>query len=409
MGPTTFGRHLRSLCKAAGIKQDALASELGVHQSTISRFMNDEACPKLDQVDRMAQIFGVSRWALIGGTALASEFPSDCIVSLDPEAKLKWVGYFASGLTGLSEAERQVLFNDAQVVREACESIRAYLYEPANYTDPVRNYDLAPERVYAIDHAQVSRSHFLVFHARYPSFGAGQELEIALNAGLPVVLLRPRGAAISRMVLGTYARLHEVHYATHDDLRRALEATFDVLVTDLMQRHQHDSTAAQMALSATVEQADTFGGRIKEIRTSMKASHASIARLIGVAPHAIEQLESGGYPNPSLTLLRRLAQVLRTSVSELVDGVPRRLEDYDPVLRRSQDALHQYANRCHIPIDQVQKLWDAYHLEYTTERKAVAAARTTALTEQDWETRHRAMKEGNGHAPRQGSLDFGDD
>src|ERR1019366_9120534 len=149
MPQPTFGSHLESVRKAAGLKEKVLADELNVHQSTISRFIHDQLKPTVEQVDALAKLCGVSRWALIGGTDLAAEFASECMVSGDPEAHIKWLAYFASCLTSLTEHERTMLFSEAAVVRDACETIRTYLYEPANYTDPVRNQSLPPEKVYS--------------------------------------------------------------------------------------------------------------------------------------------------------------------------------------------------------------------------------------------------------------------
>ena len=262
----TFGSHLDGVRKAAGLKEDALAIELNVSQSTISRFLTSKQKPTLSQVDALAKLCGVSRWALIGGTDLAAEFPSECVVSVDPEAHVKWLAYFASCLTSLTEQEREALFREAAVVRDTCEGIRAYLYEPANYTDPIRNQDLPPERVYAVDHAQVSRSHFVVLHARHPSHGAGQELEIAMNAGLPVVLLQPTGCRVSRMVLGSYARLHQVHYRDDDELKLNLRATLPIVVSELVARHKGESFGPTVLARQLDE---TFVARLKALRSDM--------------------------------------------------------------------------------------------------------------------------------------------
>src|ERR1700752_977795 len=93
MPPSTFGSHLDSVRRAAGLKEEALAIELKVSQSTISRLLTDKQRPTLSQVDALAKLCGVSRWALIGGTELAAEFPSECVVSVDPEAHVKWLAY----------------------------------------------------------------------------------------------------------------------------------------------------------------------------------------------------------------------------------------------------------------------------------------------------------------------------
>jgi len=118
----------------------------------------------------------------------------------------------------------------------------------------------------------------------------------------------------------------------------------------------------------------------------------TLGRHVGVSRQAIENLESGLFSNPSLTTVRLLAQVLRTSASHLLDGVPQRMEDHDPVVRRSLDNLHRFGKSTHLPLEEVQSLWDAFLPEYKRHRQAVANARVEAVTEADWANRHAAMK-----------------
>ncbi len=389
MPQPTFGSHLDSVRRAAGLKEEALAQGLEVSQSTISRLLTDKQKPTLPQVDALAKLCGVSRWALIGGTELAAEFPSECIVSIDPEAHVKWLAYFASCLTSLSEDERAALFREAALVRDACEGIRSYLYEPANYTDPVRNQNLPPQIVYSIDHAQVSRSHFIVLHARHPSHGAGQELEIATNAGLPVVLLQPATTRVSRMVLGTYARLHVVHYREDEELTRNLRAVLPTVVADLVSRHKGETFAPTLVAR---QPDDSFAERLKALRGDMQMDAETLGRHVGLSKEAIAKMEDGLFSNPSITTVRLLAQVLRTSTSHLLDGVPQRPEDHDPILRRSLDNLHRFASNNHVPHEEVQALWDMFLPEYKKNRKAVADARAQAVTEGEWADRHAVLK-----------------
>lgn len=389
MSQPTFGSHLESVRRAAGLGEKELATAIGVSQSTISRFIHDKLGPSVEQVDGLARCCGVSRWTLIGGTKFAGEFPSECVVSVDSEAHVKWLAYFASCLTSLSEEERVVLLAEAAIVRDSCEHIRAYLYEPSNYTDPVRNHGLPPEKVYEIDHAQVSRSHLVVLHARHPSHGAGQELEIATNAGLPVVLLEPAGTRISRMVRGTYARLHQVPYGTKDELKIKLQATLPVVVSELVARHVGESFGPTMVARQPDE---TFAARLKALRSDMQMDHETLGRHVGLSRRAIENLESGLFSNPSIATVRLLARVLRTSVSQLLDGVSQRLEDHDPIVRRSFDSLQRFGGDNKIPLGDVQALWDAFLPEYKKQRQAVADARTAAVTVAEWEKRYATTK-----------------
>jgi len=67
----------------------------------------------------------------------------------------------------------------------------------------------------------------------HPSFGAGQEIEIAGAYGIPTLLLYRKGAHISRMVTGGLLNLVDepIVYADPEDLavrlRKSLEGCID--------------------------------------------------------------------------------------------------------------------------------------------------------------------------------------
>lgn len=399
---STFGNQLERAMRAAGFqKQAALERATGISQSTISRLISGEYTPKLEQLDVLAKACGVNRYALIGGTAIAGEYPADCFVRLNPDAttedSTKWLAYFASGLTNPSESERAAIFSDSQVVREACEEIRAFLYEPRFFTDPFFNRTASPYEVYRTDHSQVSVSDFVVLHARHPSFGAGQELEIAKNAGIPVVLLQHRGVAVSRMVLGSPVRMHQVYFDSPEELRRELTAKLEALVADLVYRHNGVPT------THGVDASGTLGSRLRGARVAMKVDEETLSRLVGLQRHAIENIECGEDTNPSLVVLVRIAQVLKTTVAHLADGVPQRLEDQDPVLRESFANLLAFGQARNVGYDDMRKLWDAEDATYRKHRYNVAEARSAAVSVDGWEERYQRLK--SGHAPpRQGRL-----
>jgi len=390
----TFGQKLKQVREAAGWKQARLADVLGVEQPAISKLEKDHAKPTVEQIKLIAEAFGISLWSLVGGTDEAARFPGECLVTITGEnASVKWLGYFASGLTGLSAEDRAVLQTDADIARSACEGIQAYLYEPAQFTDPVRNKDLPAERVYEIDHAQVSRSHFVVLDARFPSFGAGQEIEIATNAGIPVVLLKPVDVAVSRMVAGTYARLIVVEFASPGELRSRLDSVFTQLVAEIANLYR----AEQFALAHRAE-GETLGARLRRIRTGMKLDESTLARLVGLSPHAIRQYEAD-VGNPSTTLLHRIAAVLHTSVAHLIEGVATRLEETDTTLRKSKENLIKFAEETGMSVLDFRALWEPHAAEYQRSRRLVAEARSDITTGSEWKVRYAALKSG---APREG-------
>lgn len=62
----------------------------------------------------------------------------------------------------------------------------------------------------------------------------------------------------------------------------------------------------------------TFAMKLKQIRTARGITQVELARRLKVKQPYVAQLESGAKPNPSLDMLRRLANALKVTVSELV-------------------------------------------------------------------------------------------
>ena len=94
--------------------------------------------------------------------------------------------------------------------------------------------------------------------------------------------------------------------------------------------------------------------------------------------------------------MKLLAQVLRTSTSQLLDGVPQRLEDHDPIVRRSLDNLHRFATR---RTSRTRRCWPSGTRSCRSTRSTaglVADARTQAATRTEWAQRHAAKGKRNG-------------
>jgi transcriptional regulator with XRE-family HTH domain len=392
MSLQAFGRNLKNLRNAARLNQDGLGKDVGFSQGYISRLEKGEVRPGPELIDALAKKFGCSPWALVGGTDLASESPGECLVTVDPTASLRWLAYFASALTGLKKDQRDILEVDADAVRQTCEQIGAYLYEPSHYTDPERNKNISAQEVYSIDRAQVSRSDVVILYGRYPSFGAGQELDIAMSAGLPLVFLIPDDQPLSRMVRGTYASVHELPFASCDDLRNKLPPILARVINNLTLRK--DLPVLKL------------GERVRQHRESIGLEAQIMARAVGLSEQAIHQLENGLYENPSLITLRRLALTLKTTVSALVDGLAMPQEDMDPIMRKSKDGLNEFAMRQNISYPDAKALWDAHAATYANQRRTVAEARTEPVSVREWGDRYREFKNPSG---RQRAIAFPDD
>lgn len=374
---TKLSARLRELRLTAGRTQGDVADDAQITQGYFSKLEKGDANPTRATATALAKALRVSLWALVGGTEYADFEPTGRLVSLESESGVRRIAYFASALTKLSDAEREAVFADATEVRAICQKRRIYLYEPRLYTDPVNNPNVSAEDVYSIDRTQVIRSHLVILYGRYPSFGAGQEVEIATQAGIPIILLRPGHARISRMVHGCFARLHEVAYDSSSELATRLDTALEDVANELVLQRN----AERPGISA----------RLKELLQKSSLSVDTLAKVVGTTPRAINDLLSGApeLRNPSLLMLIRLATALESSVSYLVDGMTPSREETDPTLRISKQNLFEYARTNNLHLIDVENLWRDYCGEYDDAHRHVAEARSEPLTVEDWDTRFR--------------------
>ena len=69
----TLGKRIVQNRKRLGLTQDALAERLGVTAQAVSKWENDQSCPDITMLPRLAEIFGITTDALLGLEAPAKE------------------------------------------------------------------------------------------------------------------------------------------------------------------------------------------------------------------------------------------------------------------------------------------------------------------------------------------------
>ncbi len=69
----TLGKRIVQNRKRLGLTQDALAEKLGVTAQAVSKWENDQSCPDITMLPRLAEIFGTSTDALLGMEPPAKE------------------------------------------------------------------------------------------------------------------------------------------------------------------------------------------------------------------------------------------------------------------------------------------------------------------------------------------------
>ncbi len=104
-------------------------------------------------------------------------------------APLPLTAYLASALTGLTDNERSLIFGLSNLFSEVCREHGIDLYEPRKRTDPILHTTVSAQDVYSWDKHSVLQSDLLIHLCHKPSTGAGEELEFAHAALLPIILI----------------------------------------------------------------------------------------------------------------------------------------------------------------------------------------------------------------------------
>ena len=228
-------------------------------------------------------------------------------------APLRLDAYLASALTGLDEPERQHLFDVSTIVMEVCGEVEIDLYQPVNATDPINNPDVSAEDVFSIDRQQVLRSDLLIHVADYASTGAGEELDFALAALIPIVLVAHGDTKVSRMVTGIPALKLMITYRNLDELRDELRDRLADIRPILEQRKLAFSEFDKNMVGHKVQVTRQESGLTKEDVASNSGDLLTVERIREIEG----SLDSES--NPSLLELRTLAAVLKTTVADLVE------------------------------------------------------------------------------------------
>lgn len=232
-----------------------------------------------------------------------------------PVAKVPLEAYLASALTGLNGSDRALVFQLSDTIGLVCSDAGIRLYEPRKKTDPVHHAEVPDSEVFHLDRERVIASDLVIFLSHFPSTGAGEELDIAFNALVPILVISHAETKVSRMVTGIPGLVRQISYEEPEDLRSSLAAELAQIRPLLEQR--------KLALGAY--DANIVGDRVRILRQEQGLTRAQIAHATSArAPMSEEfltRLESSTDrdANPSLLQLRELAFALKTTVADLVE------------------------------------------------------------------------------------------
>src|SRR5437660_6142867 len=100
----------------------------------------------------------------------------------DKRDSFGWQAYLSSALT-LHDAQTRNRIKALNTLIKTWleESCDAFIYLPQEYSDPSRGDKMKPEEIYILDRWRIAESDFVVMNLDTPSFGVGQEAEIACS------------------------------------------------------------------------------------------------------------------------------------------------------------------------------------------------------------------------------------
>ena len=247
---------------------------------------------------------------------------------------------------------------------------------------------MLPRQVYLTDRSRASTHDFIILFCGDPSYGVGQENEIATQAGIPAIrLIPPKG--ISRMMAGSFVRAIDIHYSgTLDtEIKFDREHLFRALqdIRKLYFRHR----ALYRGLNS-----DAFGNRLRRLVDDRSGAYVQFADDLGISLDYLHTLmqEPFSVSNPSARLLNRIATLLGTRVGYLLGES----EETDPIWVESNASWRKWITAS-TGIDgglavQLRDKWrDTYQLaRRTRELSSVSFRNSQKLMEvKDWDRQYQ--------------------
>ncbi len=220
--------------------------------------------------------------------------------------------YLACALTGLTEEQKQYMFQLSDVIQTICSTHDINLYEPRKKTDPVHHPDVSDAEVFRIDRERVLKSDLVIHLCHYPSTGAGEELEIAHNALIPIILISHESTRVSRMITGIPSFKIHIMYNEPEEMRQELHNQLLQIRPILEERKLAFSEYAL----------NTVGEKIRTRREELGLTREEVANSQKhVTLEALQQIEDSvdHISNPTLIQLRTIATILKTTVADLVE------------------------------------------------------------------------------------------
>lgn len=386
-----IGRLVR-LVEFRGVKQTQLEQLSGVNQSTISKILSrsqdsatvERYIPSEDVLRKLFQALGLKLSDILNET---EEIPNEIL------------GYLATPLTGLDKTSDAELRRTVSVIKDlaaAAEfaSPKFDVYWPGDHTHPQLHSAIPAEQVYVTDRSRASTYDFIVIFCAAPSYGVGQENEIATQACVPAVRLIP-ASGLSRMMLGSFIRAIDIPYTGGLASRVSFDRTAFASALQEIRRIHFRHRALYRGMSS-----DTFGKRLRKLVDDRCGDYAQFADDLGISLSYLHKLieEPFAVSNPSARLLRRMA----TRLGERTGYLLGETDETDPVWIESHSSWRRWIESNPAAEAAVAlSIRDQWRTEYSASRREEATTAsfrrsTKPMREADWDAKYKEARKRGG-------------
>jgi len=312
------GRLVR-LVESRGITQTQLEQGSGVNQSTISKIFSGWQEPGADKYSPSEEVLAKLFTAI--GLKLNN------ILNESDRFADQLVGYMATPLTGISVAADKEIRRVVKLVSDIAagedfSSPKFEIYWPGDHTHPKQHADIPAGQVYITDRSRASTHDFIILFCAVPSFGVGQENEIASQSGVPAIRLVPK--TISRMMVGSFLMSTDIPF--DGSLETGIVLDSEKLKSAL---HQIRETYFRHRALYRGMNGDAFGDRLRKLVDDRCGNYEQFAHDLGISLSYLHSLleEPFAVSNPSARLLKRMGLRLGERVGYLIGES----EETDPI------------------------------------------------------------------------------
>lgn len=381
---------LQQLIEYRKLSQSQLEAWSGIAQSTISKILKRSQDPSADNLKKLCRAIGVKLSDLTNEIEVFGH---------------ELVGYLATPLTGLTLAEDAELRKLVERIKglvnsDEFDDPRFDLYWPGDHTHPRNNAEITANQVYLTDRSRASTYDFIILLCVSPSYGVGQENEIATQAGLSAIRLVPK--SVSRMMTGSFINTKDIEW------QGSLAAGISFKEGDVLEalRAVRRAHFRKQAFYKNLNGHD-FGERLRKLINERGSEYEKFADDVGISLsylHALMQ-EPFNVSNPSVKLLKRIATLLGESVGYLIGESERA----DPVWISSQASFREWVEtNPGLPAHEVLRMrdgWrDEYHLSKTQPVSVSFRRSTEPMSVIDWDRLYKQIRSKGGYGGATPSL-----